>query len=42
METVSFGYVSTPLKEDTPRRIRNALAEVFILNHVGNAEVFSD
>ena len=42
VQTVSFGYVCTPLKEDTPRRIRNALAEVLILNHVGNAQAFSD
>ena len=42
VETVSFGYVSTPLKELPPRRIQNALAEVFVLNHVRYAEVFSD
>ena len=42
VETVSFGYVSTPLKELPPRRIRNALAEVLILNHVRDAEIFSD
>ena len=39
VQTVSFGYVRTPLKEDTPRRIRNALAEVFILNHIGDRQV---
>ena len=42
VETVSFGYVPSPLKELSPRRIGNTLAEVFVLHHVGNAQVFSD
>ena len=29
-----FGYVPTPLKELSPRRIRNALAKVFVLYHI--------
>ena len=42
VETVSCGYVPTPLKELSPRRIGYALAKVFVLNHIRNAEVFSN
>ena len=35
METVSFGYVSSPLKEGCPRRIADTLAEVLVLYHIG-------
>ena len=34
VETVSFGYVPSPLKEGPPRSIADTLAEVFVLYHV--------
>jgi len=42
VETVSFGYVSSPFKEIPPRGIADTLAEVFVLDHIGNAQGFSD
>ena len=43
METVSFGnYVSSPLKEGCPRSVTWTFAEVFILNHIRNAQIFSN
>ena len=39
VQTVSFGYVGTPLKEGCPRHIGNALAEVFVLNHIGGFQI---
>ena len=43
METVSFGnHVSSPFKEGCPRRVTYALAKVFVLYHIGNAQVFSN
>ena len=34
VQAVSFGYARTPIKEGSPRRITDALTEVFILNHI--------